>query len=506
MKSKIFIITLVFILAFSCLAGCAATGDSITEASVTPEPEVTYETQIVEHITFDYEAAYNMFEPNSVVYTVDGTEITWKEYFGWLYNVVMQYEMYYGAENVWDAPSGVDESMEESFISYAELMSAQYAIVNNEAKLLELELSDEDKKSIDDSFTADAEYYTEGDIDAFKEFLEITYMDEDYYRYIIASGLLYNKLFENLYGSSGEYMSDEEVYDYIEANDYLYAKHILFLTTDGLGAPLDDTAKADKLKAAQDTLAKLESISDRDTQLAEFDKLMNALSEDTGLASYPDGYYFLPGEMVTEFEEGTKALDYYSISGIIESPYGYHIILRLPISPDAEYQSGMSFRALASASAFDLIMGEKFNNAEIIYSDEFASLNLNEIFTTTVVAEEILVPVEVPVIEEPEEDPPHTSFEIIKNTENIQKLSAQEAFFLVAIISILVYTIPVFVYRFKIKKEALENRAAIKFTLIYGIIMLAIISTVLVLTNYAIIAIAVLIWSYINYYVLTSKG
>jgi len=109
---------------------------------------------------------------------------------------------------------------------------------------------------------------------------------------------------------------------------------------------------------------------------------MMASSEDTGLTAYPDGYYFLPGEMVTEFEEGTKALEYNGISDIIESPYGYHIILRMEITPDSEYQPDTSFRKLAAAYAYDTMMGEAFNSAEIVYTDEFASLSLGDIFTT----------------------------------------------------------------------------------------------------------------------------
>ena len=56
---------------------------------------------------------------------------------------------------------------------------------------------------------------------------------------------------------------------------------------------------------------------------------MNENSEDSGLSSYPDGYLFGPNEMVTEFEEGTRALAVGEISELVESTYGYHIILRL---------------------------------------------------------------------------------------------------------------------------------------------------------------------------------
>ena len=56
---------------------------------------------------------------------------------------------------------------------------------------------------------------------------------------------------------------------------------------------------------------------------------MNQYSEDTGLEANPDGYVFTSGQMVEPFEEGTRALDYGQISDIVESDYGFHIILRL---------------------------------------------------------------------------------------------------------------------------------------------------------------------------------
>ena len=74
------------------------------------------------------------------------------------------------------------------------------------------------------------------------------------------------------------------------------------------------------------------------------------------------------------------------------------------------------------------------------------------------------------------------------------------------IIAILIYTVPVFVYRYRIKKCALENKAAIKFTAIYGVIMLVILGTLLILANYFPIFVALIIWSYINYYVLSYKA
>jgi len=389
---RIIALILIAVLVVSCFAGCgskdaqpAASGSDISAApSETPQQDSTGEeiTEPVTYVTFDYEKAYTSYDPDAVVFTVNGDEVTWGEYFGWIYSIVEQYEMYMGAEFAWDDMFSEIQTMEEYAKLYAETMCSQYSVVYAMAEDKGLTLNAEEQQYIEDLLASDAEAYGGGSVEDFIKYLESTFMTEDYYRYINTVAVFYKKIFENDFGANGETLTDAEVEEFIENNGYLYAKHILFLTTDESGASLDDTAKAEKLAQAEDVIAQLSAIVNAEEKLAKFDELMLSLSEDTGLAAYPDGYYFLPGEMVTEFEEGTKALEYNAISDIIESPYGYHIILRLPITPDSVYQEGTTFRTLAAAYAYDTMMGEAFTGAEVVYTDEFASLSLGDIFTT----------------------------------------------------------------------------------------------------------------------------
>lgn len=114
-------------------------------------------------------------------------------------------------------------------------------------------------------------------------------------------------------------------------NNYAYqAKHILLKTVDDNRQPLPEDEIAKKKAQAEDILAQLQAADDLE---AKFDELMNQFSEDgrneeSGELNAPDGYSTVRGEMVSEFEEGALALKPGEMSGIIETQFGYHIILR----------------------------------------------------------------------------------------------------------------------------------------------------------------------------------
>ena len=160
--------------------------------------------------------------------------------------------------------------------------------------------------------------------------------------------------------------TDEDVKTYIEEKDILSAKHILLLTMDmSTRQPLADDVIAQKKATAEDILKQLQESSDLAT---DFDALMNQYSEDSGLATNPDGYVFTAGEMVSEFENGTRALEYGQISGLVESPYGYHIILRQ--DPDTPSLREDCLTTLASSQINSWI-----TEANVVLSDEYMNLD-----------------------------------------------------------------------------------------------------------------------------------
>ena len=111
---------------------------------------------------------------------------------------------------------------------------------------------------------------------------------------------LYTKLFETMFGAHGEKLGDQEIAAYLAENDLMNAKHILYSFTDEEGNELDDEGKAAQLEKAQATAKTLKAIADDAEREAKFDEIMNAESQDPGLAYYPDGYVFGTGEMMVK--------------------------------------------------------------------------------------------------------------------------------------------------------------------------------------------------------------
>ena len=102
------------------------------------------------------------------------------------------------------------------------------------------------------------------------------------------------------------------------------------------------TGTAEEYNAAQLALAKdlLAQLRTAGADAALFDELMMAHSEASDLAANPDGYVFdASANLVPGFREATLELDVGELSDIVETDYGYHILLRLPVD-GAEYADG----------------------------------------------------------------------------------------------------------------------------------------------------------------------
>ncbi|MCL2387655.1 MAG: peptidylprolyl isomerase [Defluviitaleaceae bacterium] len=81
----------------------------------------------------------------------------------------------------------------------------------------------------------------------------------------------------------------------------------------------------------------------------DFDMLIATYGEDPGMEFNPDGYTFTAGDMVPEFEQGTRDLEIGEISPPVRSQFGYHIIKRVEPAHEGEDMLGAKHILIADS-------------------------------------------------------------------------------------------------------------------------------------------------------------
>ena len=339
-------------------------------------------------------AASEAYAPDTKVLTVNGQDIPWALYYNLLTQELQTYIYYMGglptdfSELITDDVT-VEQYLKESALSYSEY----YATVYAKAAENGIELTAEDEAELDEAWAALVEQY--GGEETIEELLKESCMTKDTYYYLLRSNTLMAKLMDKLYGTNGEKLTDEEVLAWANENGFVRTKHILYKYTGGEAAEdateEKKTAAAEKdkeqvRKTAEKTLKKLEKLSG-DKLLEEFDKLMTEESQDPGSMAYPDGYVFTSGKMVKPFEDAAFALEDNTISGVVESDYGCHIILRLPLEAesvtmeqDSNTGAYLTLRENAAATMFNNDFVDWIKDAKVEWEPGFEALELNKLF------------------------------------------------------------------------------------------------------------------------------
>ena len=364
----------------SALAGCGETPAPGTSGS--PAPEASPGASAEPMLEYDWEGAWQAYPLDAVVMTVNGEDVTWAEFFHWYRTLYIQRANGSALDTELDDSDGM--LLSEFLKLNTEGYCIQYHVVNQHVKETGTELTETDQLLLDWQLESDiAEYAGEGGTEEdFYEYLETQFITPELYDFISRNTVLYPRMFFTIYGSDAAGFSDEESLAFAEKYGFMSAKHILFMTVDGEGNPLPEAEIAAKREAAEETLAELQAVPEAERE-ALFDELMNTRSEDTGLESFPQGYCFEPGKMFPEFEEGTAALEPGEISGIVETSYGYHIIMRKPVTPDDSVDLGsgqiVTLRYVAAAYDYDETLNEWVTGAQLEYSEEFKDFDMADI-------------------------------------------------------------------------------------------------------------------------------
>ena len=398
--SILIIICLVFGAAITytgCGANDAAESETSPEPSAEPSESVDdTETETASVPQLDFEALYASHDADEVVMTMDGEDVTWEEYFYWLYYSGVQVNNYinqmaanmsaYGMNVTWDdAADDTGISFKDYVVQLAEENIRQIHSIKKFSAENDVTLTEDNLKAIEEQRKTDMVNLCGEEVsdEAFAEFLKSTYyLPMKVYDDMNEINYLYQNCFAKLYGEDGEKLSDEKAEAYLKDSGYMNAAHILFMTVDpSTGEALDDETIAEKKALADKFAAELAGITDTEKLQERFAEIKDEYCEDTGKEAYPDGYIFTPGTMVTEFEDTVNALEDYQVSEPVESRYGYHIIMRLPLTIDTVLKTSDSGTPLtARALAANQEYGEKLDacndGIEIVYTDAFTGFGI----------------------------------------------------------------------------------------------------------------------------------
>ena len=261
---------------FACMGG----GETSEPAVPTEAPSGEQSTPEPEPSGVDYAAIYALHEPEEIVMTVDGREISWQEYYYYYYNVAANWEngfvetMYAGGAAGWESPADAEgHSYAQILPTSVERMLRRDLAAEAIAQEHGISLTEEDEAAIQAAYQEDLAYiqglgYTE---EQFFTLLEPFYVSEEMYWRSLRSQVLYTACYRELVGENGEKLPEQQVLDWMEAQGYLSLDRIRIATVDSVtGQSLPAEAAAQQEALAEELSARLRSIEDPQEREALF--------------------------------------------------------------------------------------------------------------------------------------------------------------------------------------------------------------------------------------------
>ena len=333
------------------------------------------------------------------VMTVDGVDVSFDEYMYYLNTAASTLISYYqsstGGGVDWDGVCIYDKTKTnaEWCINEALYNAAQGCVIMSKGKSMNALPTDEQLKSLEDNISTIRKNYEESDDPdaAFADALNGQGFTLESFKAVNKINFTLGNIFTSLYGENGEKLSEEKLQNYIEENGYMTSAHILFRTKEDVKGEngqttqkeLSDSAKAEKKAQAEKLCKELKAIKDDTQRKEKFFEYMKEYSEDPGKESFPNGYCFTEGTMVEEYTDTTKELKNYEVSDVVESDFGYHIIMRLPtVSSDVDTanQYGYTLGQMASSYDFDEEMKTWNVTDKAKFNSKYKSFDFTQFF------------------------------------------------------------------------------------------------------------------------------
>ncbi|MCD7748419.1 MAG: hypothetical protein LUH42_00010 [Oscillospiraceae bacterium] len=391
------------------LSGCSTT----TVEAYTDTADTTATTTE----SLDFEAAYNYYDPDTVIFYVDGAGVTWQELFYEIMYYTAYVEYQEGSEiTSWSDVCSLFTDSDGNYYTYGAVVLQnaitvleQYHIVYDHLAAEGVTLGKDALDSIEALREQVIEENFDGDEDAFYEYLNSMYCTEELWNWFNEVDAMYAyDGFDTLYGEFGSDLSDEDVMAYAAGDEdgtwtqYVQIKQI-YIYTEEEAEETEETAEAAEDTATEEAsaesgtvdaiLAALDAAEDVD---AAFDELYSQYNENADLDPYEGGWCIYEGDTDDEIYQAALELGEYEYT-VVSIDGADVIVMSVPIDPDAGvyYDSSTgtmyTLRYYAAWQNYsDLINGDDgwIASAEAEWADGFDSFSLSTIFAEAAVAVE----------------------------------------------------------------------------------------------------------------------
>lgn len=332
--------------------------------------------------------------PDAPAIEVDGNTIPAELYLYWLtyacgnleYQLNM-YSVYYGMYSELLNEDGTvkwDEELEGTPLSQAareQAMSSamSYILLENEAAAHGITLTGEDKTGLENDRASYMEQL--GSQEEFDNNLWEMGISVESFDRVNATSYLYQHLLELAQDPSSDLYQ-------APADTDAYVDHILLMAVDSeTREPLSEEEVAAKKEKAEELLAQLQG-----TDAAELETVFTQLADENGEdpGRTTDNGYLINADtsFVQEFKDAAFALQPGELSGIVESDYGYHILLRKELTD--EHLS--SIAATNLSNYLDGKLADLTELTEVSLSEELAAIDVGKFYVDYVQAIQDLHP------------------------------------------------------------------------------------------------------------------
>lgn len=402
------------------IAGEASAADP--DAS-TAQSAVTAETE-AEPVGIDFATAYAAYEPDTVIFYVGESGVTWQEFF---YQIIYQASILAAQEGKavasWDEPCTFFVDAEGNYATYGAVVlnSAintliQYHIIENRMVAEGITMGEEARDAVAQIRASTIDTSFGGDEAAFQEYLASVYCTEEIWSWFNEVDCTYSyDAFEHFYGEGGSLLSDDEVMEYADGDEgngawteYVQMKLICIYNEEEIAQAeaetAGETADASQEPAASEEPAEAEEPAEEEISAADllvqiltsedreetFDALYAEYNEEPILDYYPEGWCVYQGDTDDAIYQTALSMEpgdctMVSITGADV------LVMKMPVDPDAGVtvdtttETVQTLRYYAAWQSFsEMVGGENgwiaTDSANCSWAEGFENFTLDSVF------------------------------------------------------------------------------------------------------------------------------